>query len=197
MAVLIVIALAAGVASDLAPSSPGYAVGAVAAAPILAPRDATFPNPEETKTAQDLAAQAVTPVYDYTVERAASIAATQVAELQAELKPIDDAFLSTTVPDAQRAAVQAAVASLSSLSADNRTILLALSQDRWLVVEQAAESALHGPGQASGRNRAAPGELLAGLRHSHQEARRFGLPDFARRVEGAQAIGLRRSLLPV
>ena len=141
-ALLIVAALAAGVASDLAPASPGYSAGTVAAAAIQAPRDATFPNPEETKAAQDIAAQGVAPVYDYTSDRAASIAAAQVAQLQVELKPIDDAFLSSTTPDVQKAAVEAAVASLTSLSPDNRAILLALSQDRWLVVEQAAESSL-------------------------------------------------------
>jgi putative nucleotidyltransferase with HDIG domain len=142
-AVLIMVALAAGVASDLAPASPGYSAGTVAAAPIQAPRDATFPNSVETKAAQDAAAQGVTPQYDYTADRAASIAAAQVAQLQAELKPIDDAFRSSTTPQVQQTAVQTAVASLSSLSAENKTILLALSQDRWLVVEQAAESALN------------------------------------------------------
>ena len=141
-AVLIVAGLAAGVAADFAPASPGYGAGTIAAAAIQAPRDATFPNPVETQAARDAAAKAVTPRYDYTVDRAASIAATQVTQLQAELKPIDEAFLSSTAPEAQQTAVQTAVASLTSLSADNRTILLSLSQDRWLVVEQAAESAL-------------------------------------------------------
>lgn len=141
-AVLILVALAAGVASDLTPTSPGYSVGTVARSAIQAPRDATFPNPVETKAARDAASAAVLPVYDYTPGRAASIAAAQVAQLEQQLKPIDDAYISSTTPEAQRAALQTAVASLASLSSDNRTILLALDSNRWLVVEQAAESSL-------------------------------------------------------
>ena len=141
-AVLIVVALAAGVASDLAPTSPGYSAGTVAKAAIQAPRDATFPNSVETKAAQDEAAATVPPQYDYTAQRASSIAAVQVAQLEQQLKPIDDAFISSKTPEAQRAALQSAVASLTSLSSDNRTILLTLDSNRWLVVEQAAESSL-------------------------------------------------------
>ena len=141
-AVLIVVALAAGVASDLSPTSPGYSVGTVAKSAIQAPRDATFPNPIETKAARDAASAAVLPVYDYTQGRAASIAATQVTQLEQQLKPIDAAYISSATPEAQRAALQTAVAELPSLSSDGRTILLTLDSNRWLVVEQAAESSL-------------------------------------------------------
>jgi hypothetical protein len=138
-AVLIVAALGVGVLSALAPVSPGYAAGTVAATAIRAPRDATIPNPIETKQAQDAAAAAVTPRYDYTPERAASIAAVQVAELQLALQPVDAAFSSTNTPEVRRAALQNL---LPSLSTDDRTVLLALDPARWPVVEQAAESAL-------------------------------------------------------
>jgi len=138
-AFLIVAALAAGVVSDLAPTSPGYATGIVAQSAILAPRDATIPNPVETKQAQNAASAAVTPRYDYTSERASSIAAVQVAELQLALKPVDDACSSLTTVDARRATLQTV---LPSLSTYDRTVLLALDPTRWPVVEQAAESAL-------------------------------------------------------
>ncbi|MGD0247964.1 MAG: hypothetical protein ABSB75_02825, partial [Candidatus Limnocylindrales bacterium] len=142
-ALLIVVALAAGVAGDLAPSNPGYAAGTVARTAIRAPRDATIPNPVETKAAQDAAAEAEPPHYDYTPERASSIAAVQVAGLQIALKPIDEAFSSTMSPEVRRVVLQTALpTALPSLSPDDRTVLLALDPTRWLVVEGAAESAL-------------------------------------------------------
>jgi hypothetical protein len=158
-----VVALAAGVAGDLAPTSPGYSAGTVARSAIQAPRDATFANPVETKAARDAAAAAVTPRYDYTPERAASIAAVQVAQLEQELKPIDAAYISPVTPEAQRAALQSAVASLSSLSSENKTILLTLDANRWLVVEQAAESSLSAGEQVEIRDTdlAARGSTLA------------------------------------
>ncbi|MFI5258946.1 MAG: HD family phosphohydrolase [Candidatus Limnocylindrales bacterium] len=136
---LIVLALAAGVAPNLAPSTPGYAAGSIAQSAIVAPRDATITNPIETAAAQDAAAKAVPPVYDYTLTRAQSIAAVQVAELQLDLKPVDAAFAPSVAPEARQAALQLA---LPSLSAENRTILQALDPTRWPVVERAAESAL-------------------------------------------------------
>ncbi|MGA3030042.1 MAG: HDIG domain-containing metalloprotein [Candidatus Limnocylindrales bacterium] len=138
-ALLIAVALAAGVLPDLRPSNPGYAAGTIAASAIVAPRDATIPNPVETKAAQDAAKNLVDPVYDYTASRAQSIAAVQVAQLQLELKPVDAAFGVSVAPEARQAALQTV---LPSLSSDNRAILLTLAPTRWSVVEQAAESAL-------------------------------------------------------
>ncbi len=148
-AVLIVAALAAGVASDLTPSNPNLAAGTIAQSAIVAPRDATIPNAVETKLAQDAASNAQPPVYDYTPERAKSIAALQVAELQLDLAPVDDAFSASKAPEARTAALQTV---LPSLSADNRTILLTLDPSRWPLVEQAAESALSGGEQVEIRD---------------------------------------------
>lgn len=142
-ALLIVVALAAGVVSDLAPVNPGYGVGVVAKNDIVAPRGATIDNPIETTAAQEAAAKAVPPQYDFTQARAASIAAVQVADLQAALKPIDTAFGSPLSSDARRIALENALPNaLPSLGADNRTILLTLDQSRWPLVERAAEDAL-------------------------------------------------------
>jgi putative nucleotidyltransferase with HDIG domain len=141
-AILIVAALAAGVVSDLAPASPGYAIGSVAQSAVLAPRDAVIPNPVETATAKDDAARKVLPQYDYTPAKAASIADVQVAELQARLKPIDDAFSNSVSPADLRAALQLAFGAFPTLSTANQAILLNLDQAHWFVVEQAAVSAL-------------------------------------------------------
>jgi len=142
-ALLIVAALGVGVVVDLAPTNPGYSVGVKAPTTILAPSDATIPNAVETKAEQDRRAVAVQPAYDYTLARAQSIAAVQVADLQIALKPIDDAFALSKTPDVRRVSLQAALlTALPALSLDNRAILLTLDPTRWPVVEQAAESGL-------------------------------------------------------
>jgi putative nucleotidyltransferase with HDIG domain len=140
---LIVAALGVGVVVDLAPTNPGYSVGVKAPTAILAPSDATIPNAVETKAEQDRRAVAVQPAYDYTLARAQSIAAVQVADLQIALKPIADAFALSKTPDVRRVSLQAALlTALPALSLDNRAILLTLDPTRWPVVEQAAESGL-------------------------------------------------------
>jgi len=142
-ALLIVVALGVGVVVDLAPTNPGYSVGVKAPTAILAPRDAVIPNAVETKADQDSNSRLVQPAYDYTLPRAQSIAAVQVADLQLALRPIDDAFALSKTPDARRTALQAALqTALPSLSSDNRATLLTLDAARWLIVEQAAESGL-------------------------------------------------------
>jgi putative nucleotidyltransferase with HDIG domain len=141
---LIVIALAAGVPGDLAPVSPGYAAGVVAAAPILAPRDGSVANDIETQAAAAAIAAAVQPQYDFTTGQALLIASAKVADLQLAVKPLDDAFISSKTADIRRAALQAALsAALPALSSDNRTALLTLEPARWTQVEKAAESALY------------------------------------------------------
>jgi putative nucleotidyltransferase with HDIG domain len=140
-AVPILVALAAGVAGDLTPVSPGYAAGSVARSVIQAPRDATIPV--DSKAAQDAAAAAVTEQYDYTSEGAASIAAAQVTKLQNTLKPLDGAFASSNSVTARQSALQAALpTTLPFLSFGDRATLLGLDRTRWTVVESAAETAL-------------------------------------------------------
>jgi hypothetical protein len=147
-AVPLVVALAAGVTGDLTRGSPGYAAGNVAGAAIVAPRDATIPNPVKIEAARVAAAAAVTERYDYTQSGAASISATQVARLRAILKPIDDAFESAGNATARQAALDSAVAAaLPSLTSDDHTTLLDLDPARWGPVEFAAVTAL-GDGEA-------------------------------------------------
>ncbi len=136
---LMVAALGAGVVTDLTPTNFDYAPGVVSPTLIRAPGDASIPNAVETKDAQDRAATAVLPRYDYTQTRAASIAAVQLVELQLDLKPVDDVFSSIKAPEARRTALQNV---LPRLTSDNRTVLLNLDPVRWSIVEQAAESSL-------------------------------------------------------
>ena len=147
-AVPIIIALGAGVAGDLARSSPGYAAGNVARSAIVAPRDATVTNPVKVQAAKNAASAAVTEQYDYTVDAAASIAATQVAKLQAALKPIDDIFAASSSGPVRESALQAALpTALPALPFEYQTTLLGLDPARWATVESAAVIAL-GKGEA-------------------------------------------------
>ena len=144
----IMVALAAGAAGDLTPTSHGYAAGTVAESAIKAPRDASIANPVETKAARDAAAALVTQHYDYTPAGASSIAAIQVAKLQSELRPLDDAFASSNSATARHASLQTALpTALPFLSFGDRTTLLGLDPARWTVVESAAVTAV-GAGEA-------------------------------------------------
>jgi putative nucleotidyltransferase with HDIG domain len=141
---LIVVALAVGVPGDLASVSPGYAVGAVASAAIIAPRDGVVPNSVETAAAKAAAAAKAQPQYDFSSDRAALIASVQVADLQLALKPLDDAFAASKTPEALRAALQVALpTALPLLSSDGRTMLLTLDPTRWASVEHAAEGSVY------------------------------------------------------
>jgi hypothetical protein len=135
----LVLAFAAGVAVDLTPSGPGYTAGSIAPTAIKAPRAAVIPNPVETKQAQDAAAAAVTPRYDYTTDSASAKADLQAAELGLDLAPIDDAFSATKAPEARQVELEAA---LPSLPSDARATLEALDSSRWPVIKQAAQTLL-------------------------------------------------------
>ncbi len=138
-AVLFVGALTVGVIPDLSPADPGLSVGALAPSTVRAPRDAVILNPVETKDAQEAAAAAVTPQYDFTLERATAIATQQVGVLQAALIPVDSAF----GPDKTALQREAALANvLPALDTEDRAVLLALDPDRWEPLKKAALSLL-------------------------------------------------------
>jgi len=138
--VLILLALASGALLDLAPSDPGLAAGVVAPAAIAAPRDATIANSVETKAAQDAAAAAVPPQYDFTASGASQVAAAQVTELRKDLGPVDAAFQNGKTAEARQALLTDL---LNWLSPADHSTLLVLTPDRWSLVEEAAGSALN------------------------------------------------------
>ena len=138
-AVLLVAGLALGVVSDLAPTGGGVSEGTVASVTVRAPRDAVIDNPVETKIAQDLARNGVTPRYDYTPQRAAVIGARQAAALQLNLAPVFDAFGADKTPEARRTELLGA---LPGLSVESRATLIALDPTRWPTVEQHAQELL-------------------------------------------------------
>jgi membrane-associated HD superfamily phosphohydrolase len=139
LAILLVGGLGTGVALDLAPANPGLATGVVAPETIRAPRDASIPNLIETQAAREAASMAVDPRYDYTPDGAAAIASVQVAELQLELQPVDQAMSAVQAPEARREALASALPFLSSTA---RAVLMSLDPSRWPTVEDAAVGAL-------------------------------------------------------
>src|SRR5512140_203593 len=71
----IVALLSTGVAGNLAPSDPGLSEGNVAPYTVRAPRDAQIADMARTQAERELAANAVSPRYDWTPDQAASEAA--------------------------------------------------------------------------------------------------------------------------
>jgi putative nucleotidyltransferase with HDIG domain len=157
-AVLFVVAMAVGIIPDLSPTDPGLSIGALAPSTVRAPHDAVIPNPIETKAAQDAAAAAVVPRYDFTAERAAAIANQQVAVLTASLVPVDSAFSADKTP-LQRQAELASV--LPALDPSDRQILTALDPDRWPDLRQAALSLLGVVERTEIRDRSKASDLVA------------------------------------
>jgi hypothetical protein len=138
-AFLIVFVLGIGVIGDLTPSNPGLAEGSVARSTVYAPRDAVITNSLETAQARANAAAAVDPKYDYTPDKGITIAAVQVAELELQLKPVDEAFSAVQAPEARKTALNSV---LPNLPASDRTLLVELDASRWPTVEDAAIGAL-------------------------------------------------------
>jgi putative nucleotidyltransferase with HDIG domain len=170
-AFLIAAALAAGVASDLTTARPSYASGTIAQSVIRAPRAASIPDPTATKQAQDAAAAAVAPQYDFSQSRADNLASLQVSSLQTDLIPVDDAFRAGKTADARNAALQAA---LPALATGPMAILEGLDPARWPAVEQAAVQLL-GDGERREIHSVAEiptvvaGQMPAGLSQSEQQ----------------------------
>lgn len=138
-AFVLVAGLAVGVVPDLAPTNNGLAAGTVASITVRAPRDAVIDNLVETEAAQAAAAAAQPPLYDYTPQRAATIAANQVAALQLDVAPVDAAFSTSKTPEALQAALTTVMPSLPSSA---RSILVGLDASGWATVETAAEELL-------------------------------------------------------
>ncbi|MBI2781686.1 MAG: HDIG domain-containing protein [Chloroflexi bacterium] len=121
--------------------SPGLdlKVGDLSPGDIKAPRALTFTNEILTGEAREAARQAVTPKYDYTSERAITIAAAQLAAFTRQVSPLDTAFAPATSA-AQRQALLDAV--LPGLSNAARTVLQTMAPARWAPLRSEAARVL-------------------------------------------------------
>ena len=110
--------------------SPGLdvKVGDLAPTDIRAPRALTFTNEVLTQAARDDASKAVEFQYDYTSERAITIAAEQLRAFTRRVGQLDTAFDPDTSAEDRQALLETV---LPTLSDDARTVLQTLETDRW------------------------------------------------------------------
>jgi putative nucleotidyltransferase with HDIG domain len=121
--------------------SPGIELraGDLATSDIVAPRALNYTNELLTAQAQQDARDAVQPQYDYTSERAITIAAEQFSAFTRRIAPLDAAFPPEITDEERQALLDGA---LPGLSTDARTVLLGLDPARWMAVRTEAARVL-------------------------------------------------------
>ena len=121
--------------------SPGIDLqeGDLAQADIRAPRALTYTNEILTAQARDAARLGVPPMYDFTSERAITIAAEQLGAFTRRVAALDTAFAPETTPEDRTALLDSA---LPSLTEDARALLQALDPDRWGAIRSEAARVL-------------------------------------------------------
>ena len=134
-AAALVVAMTAILGADFAPERVDLQVGDLVPSDIIAPRALTYENEVLTAQARKAAADAVTPQYDFTSERAITIATAQVHAFETGTSLLDTA-LDPATTDVQRGLILDRVAGdLSTTSADT---LRALDSARWLSIRTEA-----------------------------------------------------------
>jgi hypothetical protein len=138
-AIALIVAMTAILGVNLSPRQVDLQVGDLVPADIVAPRALTYTNEILTAEARKAASDAVTPQYDYTTERAITIAATQVGAFQTNARFLDTAFdpATTTV---QRSLILQRIA--GELSSTAGSTLVALEGSRWVPIRTEAERVL-------------------------------------------------------
>ena len=114
-------------------------VGDLAPGDIRAPRALTFTNEILTAEARDEARTTAPFMYDYTTERAITIAAGQLSAFTKQVSPLDTAFAPETSAVERQALLDAV---LPGLSDDARTVLQTLAPKRWAPLKTEAARVL-------------------------------------------------------
>ena len=127
-AAALIVPLTAVLALDILPSGFSAEVGDVAPADVRAPRTVEFTSRIETEQAREAARASVEFQYDYDFEKGQLAAAQQALAFQRAVAPVDAAFGAVLDEDARRAALAAA---LPSLSQEARTTLQGLERSGW------------------------------------------------------------------
>ncbi|HEX4897736.1 MAG TPA: HDIG domain-containing protein [Candidatus Limnocylindrales bacterium] len=127
-AVLLVVAMTAILGADFAPQRVNLDVGDLVPADIVAPGARSFENELLTEEARKDAAEGVDPQYDFTSERAITIASAQVADFERGVRLLDTAF-DTATTDFQRGSILDRVA--DDLSTSAAETLKSLEIARW------------------------------------------------------------------
>jgi putative nucleotidyltransferase with HDIG domain len=137
-AVSLVLFMALTLGIDLSPGL-DLKVGEIAPGDIRAPRALNFTNEILTEEARQAARKAVPPQYDFTSERAITIAAEQLAEFTRRVSLLDTAFAPETSAEERQSIFDAV---LPSLSNDARTVLQTLPAERWAPLRSEAARVL-------------------------------------------------------
>jgi hypothetical protein len=122
--------------------SPGLdlQVGDLAESDIVAPRALTFTNELLTEQARLAARLAVPPQYDFTSERAITIAAAQLEAFSRRVTPLDTAFAPGTAAEDRQALLESALPGM--LSDEARSVLLNMGPERWAPLRSEAARVL-------------------------------------------------------
>lgn len=134
-AVALVVGMTAILGVDFSPQRIDLQVGDLVPADIEAPRALTYEDKILTEQARQAAADAVTPQYDFTTERAIAIAAAQVDEFDAGLRLLDTAFDPATIEVQKELILDRVAGDLSPQTADT---LRALEGSRWTSIRAEA-----------------------------------------------------------
>jgi cyclic-di-AMP phosphodiesterase PgpH len=134
----LVLALTLTLGIDLSPGI-DLKAGDLAQTDIKAPRALTYTNQVLTEAAREQARLAVDPQYDFTTERAITIAAEQLAAFTKKVGPLDTAFAPTTTAADRQSLINSF---LPALSNDAGNVLQTLKPERWAPVRTEATRVL-------------------------------------------------------
>ena len=130
-AAFLVAAMTAILGADIVPRGLGLEAGDVAPEDIRAPRTLDVVSTIATQHARQAARDAVPFQYDYTPERAATIADQQGTAFARSVAAADAAFQANLKPQARQELLKSV---LPSLAGDTRATLLELTPERWKAV---------------------------------------------------------------
>jgi putative nucleotidyltransferase with HDIG domain len=138
-AFLLIVLMTAILGADFAPQQVNLEVGDLVPADIVAPKALTYENTVLTEQARQAAIDEVPPQYDFTSERAITIAAAQVKAFESGIRLLDTAFNPSTTDVSRGLILERVAGDLSETTADT---LRALELGRWLPIRTEAVSVL-------------------------------------------------------
>lgn len=138
-AIALIVAMTVILGADFSPQQTDIGVGALVPSDIAAPRALTFENPTLTAAARQAAADAVPPQYDFTTERAITIAAAQDNAFALSVRRLDTAFDPATTAIQRKLILDNVAGGLSTASAD---FLRTMEPSRWVPIRTEAARVL-------------------------------------------------------
>jgi putative nucleotidyltransferase with HDIG domain len=136
---VLVAVLGAILAIDVIPNRVELVAGEVATEDVRAPRALEYESDVETETARQAARDAVDPQYDYTAEKAATIAEEQLLAFNLRTAAVDAAFAADLTPEEEDLLLRNAIENLSPEATET---LVGLTAERWIAVRTEAARVL-------------------------------------------------------